>query len=177
MRGNLRDSVGGGFIRPDRVDVAAPVDPSQPRGSRREGQQFASGLGYAEGPLWLPDGRLIVSDVTNDVVFVFDAAGHKRVFRRPSNVANGHALDGNGAVLEAEAGDNTLHPLVARIGADGSATVLADKYRGKHLNEPNDLIAKRDGTIWFTDPSFDSIRPRSASTACIDSIPRPGSSP
>jgi gluconolactonase len=119
-------------------------------------KRFASGLGYTEGTLWLPDARLIVSDVTNDVVLVFDAAGHKSVFRRPSNVANGHALDGNGAVLEAEAGDTTHHPLVARIDADGSATVLADKYRGKHLNEPNDLIAKRDGTIWFTDPSFDS---------------------
>ena len=115
------------------------------------------GLSYAEGPLWLPDGRLIVSDVTDDVVFAFDAAGHKRVFRRPSNVANGHALDGNGAVAGGRGrATTTLHPLVARIGADGSATVLADKYRGKHLNEPNDLIAKRDGTIWFTDPSFDS---------------------
>jgi gluconolactonase len=119
-------------------------------------KRFASGLGYAEGPLWLPDGRLIVSDVANDVVLVFDAAGHKSVFRRPSNVANGHALDAKGAVLEAEAGDKTHHPLVARIAADGSATVLADKYRGKHFNEPNDLIVKRDGTIWFTDPSFDA---------------------
>jgi sugar lactone lactonase YvrE len=73
-------------------------------------KRFASGLGYTEGPLWLPDARLIVSDVDNDVVVVFDAAGHKSVFRRPSNVANGHALDGNGAVLEAEAGDKTHHP-------------------------------------------------------------------
>jgi gluconolactonase len=119
-------------------------------------KRFASGLGEAEGPLWLPDRRLIVSDVGNDVVLVFDAAGHKSVFRRTSNVANGHALDANGAVLEAEAGNTTHHPLVARIAADGSATVLADKYRGKHLNEPNDLIVKRDGTIWFTDPSFDA---------------------
>ena len=117
---------------------------------------FAGGLGYAEGPLWLPDGRLLVSDVANDVVLAFDAAGHKSVFRRPSNVANGHALDVDGSVVEAEAGDTTHHPLVARIAADGSATVLADKYRGKHLNEPNDLIVKRDGTIWFTDPSFDA---------------------
>jgi gluconolactonase len=116
----------------------------------------ASGLGWAEGPLWLRDGRLIVSDVYGDAVLVFDAAGHKSDFRRPSNVANGHALDANGSVVEAEAGDKTHHPLIARIAADGSATVLADNFRGKHLNEPNDLIVKRDGTIWFTDPSFDS---------------------
>jgi gluconolactonase len=115
----------------------------------------ASGLGYAEGPLWLADGRLIVSDVANDVVFAFDAAGHKSVFRRPSNIANGHALGANGSVVEAEAGDKTRHPLIARIAANGSVAVLADKFRGKHFNEPNDLIVKRDGTIWFTDPSFD----------------------
>jgi gluconolactonase len=117
---------------------------------------FATGLEYAEGPLWLPDGRLIVSDVYGDAVLVFHATGHKSDFRRPSNVANGHALDADGSVVEAEAGDKTHHPLIARIAADGSATVLADKFRGKHFNEPNDLIVKSDGTIWFTDPSFDS---------------------
>jgi gluconolactonase len=139
--------------------AATPTRASTLRGLIAPGAKvklFASGLGYAEGPLWLPDGRLIVSDVANDVVLVFDGTGHKSVFRRPSNVANGHALDANGSVVEAEAGDKTHHPLVARVSADGSATVLADNYRGKHLNEPNDLIVKRDGTIWFTDPSFDA---------------------
>jgi gluconolactonase len=116
---------------------------------------FASGLSFAEGPLWLPDGRLIVSDVAGDVVFAFAANGRKSAFRRPSNVANGHALEADGSVVEAEAGDKTHHPQIARIAADGSSTVLADSFRGKHLNEPNDLAVKRDGTIWFTDPSFD----------------------
>ena len=116
----------------------------------------ASGLGSAEGPLWLPDGRVIVSDVEGDTVFAVDAAGHKSVFRRPSNNANGHALDAGGSVVEAESGNRTHHPLIARIAADGSATVLADKFGGKRFNEPNDLIVRRDGSIWFTDPSFGS---------------------
>ena len=116
----------------------------------------ASGLASAEGPLWLPDGGLIVSDVSDDAVLVFDATGHKSDFRRPSNVANGHALEANGSVVEAQAGDTTHRSLIARIAADGSATVLADNFRGKHLNKPNDLIVKRDGTIWFTDPSSGS---------------------
>jgi gluconolactonase len=104
----------------------------------------------------LADGRLIVSDVAGDTVFALNAAGHKSVFRRPSNIANGHALDASGSVVEAEAGDKTHHPLIARIAADGTATVLADEFRGKHFNEPNDLVVRRDGSIWFTDPSFDN---------------------
>jgi gluconolactonase len=139
--------------------AATPTPASTLRGLIAPGAKVklvASGLAYAEGPLWLPDGRLIVSDVYGDAVLVFDATGHKSDFRRPSNVANGHALDANGSVVEAEAGDTTHRPLIARIAADGSATVLADNFRGKHFNELNDLIVKRDGTIWFTDPSFDS---------------------
>lgn len=117
----------------------------------------ASGLGLAEGPLWLPDGRLIVSDVAGEAVLVFNAAGENSDFRRPSNVANGHALDSDGSVVEAEAGDRTHHGLITRIAADGSVTVLADNFRGKRFNAPNDLIVKRDGTIWFTDPSFNQL--------------------
>jgi gluconolactonase len=114
----------------------------------------ARGLNFAEGPLWLPDGRLIVSSVQGDVVWAFDAAGKRSVFRRPSNTANGHALAPDGSVVEAEAGDRTHRGEIVRISTDGSVTVLADNFHGKRFNEPNDVIVKRDGTIWFTDPSF-----------------------
>ena len=127
-------------------------------------KRFATGLEWAEGPLWLPDGRLIVSDVNgntnNTKVVAYDTAGKGSVFRQPSNVANGHALDANGSVLEAEAGDFTKHGVITRLAADGSvAAVLADSFRGKRLNAPNDLIVKRDGTIWFTDPDYNQLAP------------------
>ena len=114
----------------------------------------ADGLGTAEGPLWLPDGRLIVSEPRNNVVVVVDTAGNQSDFRRPSNLANGHAFDRSGTVVEAEAGDGTTHGMIATINADGSATMLADNFEGKHFNAPNDLTVKSDGTIWFTDPDF-----------------------
>jgi gluconolactonase len=120
---------------------------------------FAGGLGYAEGPLWLPDGRLIVSDVYGNAVLAFDAAGKKSVFRRPSNRANGHALDAHGSVIEAEAGNGKNAGRIAKIAADGTATMLADSFRGKPFIEPNDLIVKRDGTIWFTDPNLGLVPP------------------
>ena len=116
-------------------------------------------VAYAEGPLWLPDGRLIVSDVHSDAVVAFDAAGKKSVFRRPSNVANGHALDAHGSVIEAEAGNGKHRGEIAKIDASGKATMLADSYRGKPFIEPNDVIVKRDGTIWFTDPNLGLIQP------------------
>ncbi len=116
-------------------------------------------VSYAEGPLWLPDGRLIVSDVHGDAVVEFNAAGKKSVFRQPSNVANGHALDAHGSVIEAEAGDSKHRGAIAKIAADGTATVLADSYRGKPFIEPNDVIVKRDGTIWFTDPNLGLTQP------------------
>ena len=116
-------------------------------------------VGYAEGPLWLPDGHLIVSDVHGDTVWELDAAGTKSVFRRPSNVANGHALDAHGSVIEAEAGRGKTPGRIVKLAANGTATVLADNYKGKPFIEPNDLIVKRDGTIWFTDPNLGLIQP------------------
>jgi gluconolactonase len=116
-------------------------------------------VGYAEGPLWLPDGRLIVSDVHGDAVVEFSAAGKKSIFRKPSNVANGHALDMHGSLIEAEAGDGKKRGEIAKIAADGTATTLADNFRGKPFIEPNDVIVKRDGTIWFTDPNLGLIQP------------------
>jgi gluconolactonase len=120
---------------------------------------FAGGLAYAEGPLWLADGRLIVSDTYDDTVFAFDAAGKRSVYRRPSNVANGHALDAHGSVIEADAGNDKHAGQIVKITADAKVTVLADRFRGKPFIEPNDVIVKRDGTIWFTDPNLGLVQP------------------
>ena len=119
--------------------------------------EVASGLEFAEGPLWLSDDHLIVSDVDGDAVLAFDADGGRRGVRNPSNVANGHALDTKGRVVEAQTGDEERLGGIARIAADGSATVLVDHFKGKRFNAPNDLIVKRDGTIWFTDPDYGGI--------------------
>jgi gluconolactonase len=118
-------------------------------------QPVVTTLRSSEGPLWLPDGRLLVSDITANTVVAVDTAGAATAFRPSSNGANGHALDLDGSILEAEAGDAKHRGGIARIAADGTATMLADNYQGKRLNSPNDLIVKSDGTIWFTDPDFE----------------------
>ena len=103
-----------------------------------------------EGPLWLPDGRWIVSEIAANTVWQFDASDNKIVFLQPSNNANGHALDASGSIIQAEHGSASL----AQIALDGRRSVLADRFEGKRFNSPNDMAVKRDGTIWFTDPTF-----------------------
>lgn len=103
-----------------------------------------------EGPLWLPDGRWIASEIAANTVWQFDADGNKTVFLQPSNNANGHVLDAGGNIIQAEHDSQTL----TQVALDGKGTVLADQFEGKKFNSPNDMAVKRDGTIWFSDPSF-----------------------
>jgi gluconolactonase len=115
-------------------------------------ERLATGLRWAEGPVWFGDGRyLLVSDIPNDRILRWDAAtGVTGVFRQPSNQANGLARDRQGRLLACE----HLARRVTRTEYDGSITVLADSFQGKRLNSPNDIVCRSDGSIWFTDPPF-----------------------
>ena len=115
-------------------------------------EQLFSGMRWAEGPVWIGDGRyLLFSDIPNNRILRWDEnTGLTSVFRQPSNFANGLVRDRQGRLLACE----HLTRRVTRTGYDGSITVLADKFEGKRLNSPNDIVCKSDGSIWFTDPSF-----------------------
>lgn len=115
-------------------------------------EQVATGLRWAEGPVWFGDGRyLLVSDIPNNRILRWDeTTGATSDFRAPSNNANGLARDRQGRLLACE----HLTRRVTRTEYDGSITVLADRWQGKRLNSPNDIVCGADGSIWFTDPSF-----------------------
>lgn len=115
-------------------------------------EQLASGLRWAEGPQWFGDGRyLLVSDIPNNRILRWDeCSGAVSEFRKPSNNANGLARDRQGRLLACE----HLTRRITRTEYDGSVTVLADRFDGKRLNSPNDIVCARDGSVWFTDPSF-----------------------
>jgi len=115
-------------------------------------EQLATGLRWAEGPQWFGDGRyLLFSDIPNDRILRWDeCSGTTSVFRAPSNNANGLARDRQGRLLACE----HLTRRVTRTEYDGEVTVLADRFEGKRLNSPNDIVCARDGSIWFTDPLF-----------------------
>jgi gluconolactonase len=115
-------------------------------------EQLATGLRWAEGPVWFGDGRyLLFSDIPNNRILRWDDAdGRVSEFRKPSHHANGHARDRQGRLLSCE--HHTRR--VTRTEYDGSITVLADRFEGKRLNSPNDIACQSNGAIWFTDPPF-----------------------
>lgn len=115
-------------------------------------QRLYVGTQWGEGPVYLGDARcLIWSDVSGNRVLRWDEiTGQVTDIRKPSNNANGHTRDRQGRVLCCE----HLTRRVVRFEYDGSVTVIADKYEGKRLNSPNDIVVKSDGSIWFTDPAF-----------------------
>jgi len=115
-------------------------------------EQVATGMRWAEGPVWFGDGRyLLVSDIPSNRIMRYDEAANTfSVFRQPANFSNGMARDRQGRLLVCE----HLTRSVTRTEYDGKLTVLADKFNGKRLNSPNDIVCKSDGSIWFTDPPF-----------------------
>jgi len=115
-------------------------------------EQLATGLRWAEGPVWFGDGRyLLLSDIPNNRILRWDeTSGATSVFRAPADNANGHTRDRQGRLVSCE----HLTRRITRTEYDGRVTVLADRFDGKRLNSPNDIVCARDGAIWFTDPSF-----------------------
>jgi gluconolactonase len=115
-------------------------------------ERLWTGARWSEGPAWFAAGRYLVwSDIPNDRMLRYDDTdGSVSVFRAPSNNSNGNTVDAQGRLLTCEHGARR----VTRTEHDGSITVIADRYGGKRLNSPNDLVVKSDGSIWFTDPSY-----------------------
>lgn len=129
--------------------------------------KLAEGFQFTEGPVWVRDGNyLLFSDPNRNIIYKFTPdgsnAGKLEVFRTPSgyagaDIAEYHQPGSNGLTLDAQ-GRLTINEhgnhRVARLEKDGKVTVLADSYKGKRLNSPNDLVYRSDGTLFFTDPPF-----------------------
>lgn len=130
--------------------------------------KLAEGFRFTEGPIWVPTngGHLLFSDPNANTMYQYtpdgEAGGELSVFRRPSGYSgadiaeygqpgsNGLTIDPEGRLTINEHGNRR----VTRLEKDGSLTVLADRYEGKRLNSPNDLVYRSDGTLYFTDPPF-----------------------
>ncbi len=115
-------------------------------------ERIATDQRWAEGPVWFGDGRyLLWSDIPNNRIMKWEeATGAVSVFRQPANNSNGNTRDRQGRLITCE----HLGRRVTRTEYDGSITVIADRFEGKPLNSPNDVVCKSDGSLWFTDPPF-----------------------
>ncbi len=143
----------------DRKDPA--LDAVVPRGAAI--RKLAGGFTFIEGPVWVRDGGyLLFSDPNENNIYRWTPEGEVSVWRTKSGYAgvdiaeyrqpgsNGLALDRDGRVTVNQHGNRR----VLRIERNGSLTVMADRYQGRRLNSPNDLVYKSDGSLYFTDPPF-----------------------
>lgn len=107
---------------------------------------------WLEGPVWFGDGRyLLFSDIPNNRILKWEEeTGEVSVFRKPSNNTNGNTRDRQGRLVSCEHDSRR----VTRTEHDGSIAVLMDRFEGKALNAPNDVVVKSDDSIWFTDPGY-----------------------
>ena len=115
-------------------------------------ERVAAGFRFTEGPVWRGDHLLFVDVVSSRIIRwrQLPEGPEVRTFRAPSNGANALTLDARERLVICEAGARA----VTRIETDGRTTLLADRYQGKRLNSPNDLVVLPDGTIYFTDPTY-----------------------
>src|SRR5437763_12039177 len=118
-------------------------------------ERVATGFRWCEGPVYFRDGGyLLWSDIPNNRIMRWsEDDGHVSVFRYPSNNSNGNTRDREGRLITCEHDSRS----VTRTEHDGSVTVLMDKFEGKPLNAPNDVVVSSDGAIWFTDPLFGNL--------------------
>jgi gluconolactonase len=137
------------------LDAIVPANPKI--------EKLASGFQFTEGPVWVRDGNyLLFSDPNNNTIYRWTTEGQVSIFRTKSGYAgvdigaykqpgsNGLTLDKEGRLTINQHGNRQ----VVRLEKNGVVTVLADRYEGKRLNSPNDLVYRSDGTLFFTDPPF-----------------------
>jgi gluconolactonase len=115
-------------------------------------ERLWTGARWCEGPAWFAAGRYLVwSDIPNNrMMRLVEPSGEVSIFREHSNNSNGNTVDNQGRLVTCE----HLARRVTLTDYDGKIVTLADKYRGKRLNSPNDVVVKSDGSIWFTDPAY-----------------------
>ncbi len=115
-------------------------------------ERVATGFRWAEGPAYLRAGRyLVFSDIPNNrQMRLLEDDNHLSVFRQPSYNSNGSTVDRHGRLISCEHSGRR----VVRFELDGTITIIADRFNGKRLNAPNDVVVASDGSVWFSDPTY-----------------------
>jgi gluconolactonase len=114
-------------------------------------EELHAGMRWSEGPVWFADTQtLLFVDIPSNRIHRWVEGQGVSTLREPSNHANGMTRDRQGRLVTCESGTRR----VTRTELNGAITVIADRYQGRRLNSPNDVVVKSDGSIWFTDPDY-----------------------
>ena len=124
-------------------------------------ERVATGFEFTEGPVWVPDGYLLFSDIPGNRIHKYSPEGGVEIWREPSGEANGLTVDRHGRLIACEHGNRR----VSRAEAGGTVVTLADRYHGGRLNSPNDVVVRSDGSVYFTDPPY-GIQPHQREQPC-----------
>ncbi len=137
-------------------------------------EQLCTGAVWSEGPVWLHEDNCVLwSDIPNNRMLRWSEADGMRVWREGVEFTNGHTRDLNGDLLHCSHGLRAIVRTPMRDGKISAATpacVVVDRYEGKRLNSPNDIVVKRDGTIWFTDPPYGILSDREGHKAAPEQV-------
>jgi gluconolactonase len=130
---------------------------------------------FTEGPAYGPDGCIYFSDIGNRIMKFDPATGKTSEYRKPSGRANGLDFDAQGRLVAAEGANTGGNRRVTLTEKDGSIRVLADRWKGKRFNSPNDLTTDLKGRVYFTDPRYSGGEPREIDTESVYRIDPDGS--
>jgi gluconolactonase len=148
-------------LKVDRQDAA--IDAVVPANAMLE--RVATGFTWVEGPVWIPSGYLMFAEITSNSIRKLSPTGTVSIFMQPSGYkgsapfhgkepgTNGMTLDSSGRLTVAGHAQRDIFRLES-LDAKAQATILADSYQGMRLNSPNDLVYKKDGSLYFTDPPY-----------------------
>jgi gluconolactonase len=121
-------------------------------GSDAKLETVATGFGFTEGPMWDPAGFLYVSDETTNKIFRVYPKGRKEEVITLGD-PDGNTFDRRHRLIDCA---SVLRAII-EVKPYGKYRVLADRYEGRHLNSPNDVIVGPDGALYFTDPTLDLV--------------------
>ena len=124
-------------------DLSAILETTEP-------ERWATGFEFTEGPVWHPDGFFYFVDIRVSRLYRIAPGGTPEVVRENTGGGNGTTFDLQGRLLMC-AGDARQ---VTRMDSQGRVEVVAERYEGRRLNRPNDIVCRSDGSIYFTDPSL-----------------------
>ena len=119
-------------------------------------ERLASGAIWSEGPVWMHEDQSVLwSDIPNNRMLRWHPTEGQSVWRDHVEYTNGHYREADGALLHCSHGHRAIIRTRSPVGVDKSVDeVVVDRFNGRRLNSPNDVVVKRDGSIWFSDPPY-----------------------